>query len=374
MADLDSRVVGKRIADARGRAGLTQAELAAAISLDRSALTKVENGSRRVSALELARIADALDERVEWFVAATPEAIVSHRNLAEPGAASPAVDRIVERISRNVEFLAEHDDRLMPAAAAPCLPRPGTVADAERMAVRARELLSVHAEEPLLDLAARVAGIGLLAFSWEMGDTAADAASILLAAGGVALVNGSLAVGRRRLALAHELGHYVFADEYAVDWNVAEREDGDAWESRLDRFARAVLLPAGGLGDMWARLRADGDDLRTMTVKVASAYRVDMTTLARRLRELGHVDQSGMTAIRSFRTTKADIVEFDLLVCEELRSPALPRRYEESVLRLYRNEIIAAVGATDLLLDTWNEDDLPVLPPLPENHIWKSVS
>jgi transcriptional regulator with XRE-family HTH domain len=51
---------GERIATACNRAGLTQAELASAISVDRSALTKIEIGSRRVSALELTRIAEAL--------------------------------------------------------------------------------------------------------------------------------------------------------------------------------------------------------------------------------------------------------------------------------------------------------------------------
>src|SRR5215475_5742989 len=101
--------MGERVAQARGRAGLTQADLASAISLDRSAVTKIENGTRGVSALELSRIADALGERIEWFVTAAPESIVSHRNLAEPGAASPDIDRATERIARNVEFLVEHD-------------------------------------------------------------------------------------------------------------------------------------------------------------------------------------------------------------------------------------------------------------------------
>ncbi|AEH10829.1 helix-turn-helix domain protein [Candidatus Protofrankia datiscae] len=38
--------IGRRIADARERSGLTQAELASAVFLDRSALTKIENGAR----------------------------------------------------------------------------------------------------------------------------------------------------------------------------------------------------------------------------------------------------------------------------------------------------------------------------------------
>ena len=57
------------------------------------------------------------------------------------------------------------------------------------------------------------------------GPEAADAASILLVRGGVAVVNGQRQVGRRRLAAAHELGHYLFADDYTVDWRIGEQDD-----------------------------------------------------------------------------------------------------------------------------------------------------
>jgi transcriptional regulator with XRE-family HTH domain len=364
--------MGERIAEARGRAGLTQADLAAAISLDRSALAKIEIGTRRVSALELARIADALDERIEWFVTETPAAILSHRNLQEPGAASPAIDRLVERITRNVEFVATHDDGLRLGTATP-LNRPSNMAEAEQAAAVARELLGLSDGRPFLRIADGVAGIGLLAFAFDLGVDAADAASILLTTGGVAVVNGSLQVGRRRLALAHELGHHLFADEYNIDWRVAEQDD-DAWEARLDRFARAVLLPPDSLRDEWTRLRDGGDDLRTAAVKIGSAFCVDMSTLARRLTELGHISNLDARVVRAVRTTKADIIEFDLCVRHELTAPALPRRYEESVLRLYRGEVVSAARATELLFDTLNEDDLPVLPPVDEGNIWKFVS
>ena len=365
--------MGQRIAEARGRAGQTQAELASAISLDRSVLAKIETGKRRVSALELARIADALDERVEWFVTETPAAILSHRNVQEPGAPSPTIDRIVERITRNVEFTAEHDDRLHVTSPA-TLDRPDTVAASERSATQARALLGLEPDEPFRHMSDRLAEIGLLAFAFESGSDAADAASILLRAGGVAVVNGSLHVGRRRLALGHELGHYLFADEYNVDWRIAERDESDVWESRLDRFARAVLLPAIGLWTRWSQLRESDDDLRTTAVKIASEFSVDMSTLSRRLLELGHVDQTEAKTIRGIRTTRADIIEFNLNVCHELAPPALPRRYEQSILRLYKDEVISAARATELLFDTLAEDDLPPLPPVPEGHIWKFVS
>ena len=364
--------LGERIADARHRAGMTQADLATTISLDRSALAKIENGSRRVTALELARIADALDERIEWFIKQTPAAIVSHRNLQEPGAVSPAIDRLVEQIARNVEFAIGHDENLR--LSTPTLARPGSVDEAERSAARARKLFGLDAAEPFLNAPGRAAEAGVLAFSFDLGADAADAASILLGSGGVAIVNGNLRVGRRRLALAHELGHCLFADEYTVDWRVAEQGGGNMWEAWLDRFARAVLLPPQGLKETWQRLCAKDRDLRVAAVKIASAFQVDMSTLARRLLELGLIGQVDSSKVRAVRTTKADIIDFNLVTQDELSAPFLAKPYVESVLRLYRNATVSAARATDLLFDTWTEDDLPVLPELPESAIWKFVS
>jgi Zn-dependent peptidase ImmA (M78 family)/transcriptional regulator with XRE-family HTH domain len=371
MPSTDAQQMGARIAEARGRAGLTQVQLATATSLERSALAKIENGSRRITALELARIAEAVDERIEWFVTDAAAAIVSHRNNTDPGAASPAIDRLVERTTRNVEFLADHDTQFAVGDLAQ-LGRPANADDAESAARKARNLLGVGADEPLIGLADLAARAGILAFSFDLGTDAADAASILLAHGAVVVVNGALQVGRRRLALAHDIGHCVFADEYTIDWNSTDRDDSGTWEARLDRFGRALLLPAEELQRSWLELQAR-DDTRTAAVKVASRFRVDMSTLARRLLEVGQVDAAEAHVVRTTRTTRADIVELDLLVHAELEAPDLPRVYEQSVLRLYRSATVSSARATDLLFDLWTEEDLPVLPTAPPEAIWGLV-
>ena len=351
---------------------MSQAALADAVALDRSSLAKIEGGSRRLTALELARIADVLGERIEWFLTEPPPSIVSHRNVVQPGAPSASVEKLAERISRNVEFVLRQDRRF-DLAATPDFVRPDTVSGIEGAAQRTRALLDLDDREPFLRSSDLVSGLGLLCFSLDLGSEAADAASILLPRGGVALVNGDRQVGRRRLALAHELGHFVFADEYNIDWRIAEQLDAATWESRLDRYARAVLLPAAGLDEVWSRARARSDELRDAAVVTASAFRVDMSTLARRLFELDRIDRADADRVRAVRTTKADIVEHDLLVADELAAPSLSRVYEQSVLRLYRGEVISAARALDLLIGVWEEDDLPPLPRLPEDAIWELV-
>ncbi len=360
--------LGRRIADARRDLGLTQQECAAKAHLRRSSLAKIETGTRGVSALELARLADALEMRIAWFFEDAPPAVVSRRSASETGIPSPEIDRYVERVAREVTFLRRIIDSLeLPTT--PGLPVPRNSESAEQAAIKIRDKLELDDREPAIDLERRAAKIGLLVFSLDLDRGAADGASILLDRGGVAVINGNRDIGRRRLTLAHELGHFVFADKYSTDWNVAETSTNRI-EAFIDRFARALLLPAAALRECWR-----GDDAtRTDAVLIAGKFRVDMSTLARRLTELELASADDTAVVRATVTRRADIVEHDLLVPTDLTPPYLPTLYVKSVLDTYRREDISAARALELLLDTWVEEDLPELPMLPTEAIWSFVS
>ena len=366
--------LGARIAEARQRAGLTQQRCADKAGLDRSSLSKIETGMRRTAVLELERLAEALNMRMEWFLEDAPPAILSRRNASDPGEPSPKIDLAVERVAREVEFLRTLDGE--PDLRSPStLEMPTTEKEIEDCARKARELLGYTPDEPAIGLDTRAAEIGLLAFTLPLGVGTADGASVLLTSGGVAVINGSRHFARRRLTLAHELGHYLFADEYSVDWQVAN-EQADGREARIDRFARTLLLPIEALRETLSAPLED-ETLRSVAVTTASQFQVGMTTLAQRLRETGLATSDQATRVRSFRTSKADIVDFSLVVpptTEELTTPELPRLYEKAVLNAYRKDMISAVRATDLLFNTWDEADLPDPPLLPEDAIWSFVS
>ena len=57
--------LGLRIGQARRDAGMTQQECASRAEMGRTVLAKIETGARRVGAVELARLANALDMRIE---------------------------------------------------------------------------------------------------------------------------------------------------------------------------------------------------------------------------------------------------------------------------------------------------------------------
>lgn len=163
--------MGERIAEGRALRDLTQSQLAQATSLDRSALAKIETGQRRVSALELANIAEALELRIDWFTSPSPPAVVSHRNMADPGAANPTIDSTLEDLVRDVLFVSDQRPGLL-LGSPPPVAAPNSNTEAEELARVAREMLEVLPEVPMPALASTVVKLGVLAFSFDLGDQA----------------------------------------------------------------------------------------------------------------------------------------------------------------------------------------------------------
>jgi Zn-dependent peptidase ImmA (M78 family)/DNA-binding XRE family transcriptional regulator len=363
--------IGQRVAVARAEQGVTQAQLAASIGMERSALAKIETGSRRVSAVELVAIARMLGRRLEWFVDEAPPALASYRG-AKSEVAVQAIDTELDSLVRDVEFVTSRCLELT-AGQPEALRQPADAEEAESLAATARELLGLEPEEPAHGLGRLAATVGLLVFAMDLGE-GADAGTVLLRRGGVALINGHRRVGRRRLAVAHELGHYLVADEFSLDWRVAAAE-ARGIEAKLDRFARALLLPAEDLCGRWAQwLAAPDETWRDAAVRAASHYGVDMATLARRLSEIDLLDESRVDDIRHVQTKRADIVEKNLVIRDELSPMTLPRPYEQAVLKLYRGEVITADRALGLLRGSFDHASLPTLPPVPAEEIWAVTS
>lgn len=358
----DEGSIGTRISVAREANGLSQGELAAEMSIDRSAVNKIERGNRRVTAFELSEIARVLNRRMEWFLTDPTPTIVSHRE--REGTSRRAIDAALEETTREVSFVASVGG-ILALREYETQPVPTTHEQAESLAARARMELEAG-QKPLIDLVGAAESLGFLAFSKPLGSDSADGGSVLLEVGGVALVNSTADVGRRRMTLAHEIGHYVVADEYTIDHSVLMSGTGDR-ESLIDRFARALLCPADATRDHWKRQLELYGELRAAVLRSASHWRIDFATLARRLLDLGVVDAAQAHEIRGVRAVKADFVELDLHMPIDMEDRSLPRSFELAVLSLYRSETISSVRAVQLLQGGYEERDLPERGTSPES-------
>ena len=90
----ERRRLGERLRDARKYLGLKQEEVAAYLKIQRTALTDIEKGQRKVEAIELARLARLYRQPVGYFT-------------GEDAAASLPVD--VAHLARQAADLSQQD-------------------------------------------------------------------------------------------------------------------------------------------------------------------------------------------------------------------------------------------------------------------------
>lgn len=136
----NEKEIGDRIGQARELAGLSQGELASQVSMSRSAMNKIENGGRRVTAFELSEIARVLNRRMEWFLTEPTPAIVSHRE--REGTSRRAIDAALELLTREVGFVASVGGKLALRDHPPTTV-PTTPAEAEKLAGQVRSELGL---------------------------------------------------------------------------------------------------------------------------------------------------------------------------------------------------------------------------------------
>jgi transcriptional regulator with XRE-family HTH domain len=67
--------IAERLKQARKLAGLSQGHVAKILGLQRPSVTEMEAGNRRVSADEIARLAEIYDVSVAWLLGEAPEMI-----------------------------------------------------------------------------------------------------------------------------------------------------------------------------------------------------------------------------------------------------------------------------------------------------------
>jgi Zn-dependent peptidase ImmA (M78 family)/DNA-binding XRE family transcriptional regulator len=354
--------VGARVTEARKARGYSQDDLAGELGLDRTAITKIETGRRQVNSLELVRLAEALRRPLQWFVSAPPDAIVSRRAAIAGQRSDHKGDQAIEDIARDLTVLAEVRV-LTPNDAKGSLNaiKPGDPDGAvEAAAAETRSLLGVDAYAPLHDLADLVERVGLFAYSLALGEAAADGAYAEVEGLGVTVVNGELDPGRRRSTLAHELGHHLFGDAYSVDWGT----DTSATERAIDSFAINLLFPRAGIKQRWHDLLRD-HDLRQAAIIISVEYRVSWTAALRQLRAFDLISKDDYRVLDSRSPTRADYLECNLRVTEELQPPYVPAGVSAAAIRAYRSYRLSAERVTDMLRGQIEIDDLPVRDEIP---------
>ncbi|WUH93596.1 XRE family transcriptional regulator [Streptomyces sp. NBC_00433] len=349
--------VGERVAEARLAAGLNQTELASQLELDRTAVVRIEAGERRITALELFRLANALGVPLAHLVSRPPAALVARRTALEETAddASKAryrLDARLEEHARAASWLIDHQ-HLTPPLPDPALLRGEAEVDPVTLAETARRSLG-KVSGPLGPLADVVEQLGLFL---TVVDEAAEGASLLCDGYGVAVVSGRLDPGRRRWTAAHELGHHLLQDAYHSDAGVAASRSEQ--EDRIDCFAGEFLLPSRDVTNAWSHA-AEGQSPRATLLGLAASYRLSWSAVVNRARELGLLN--GTEA----RRQKADTPQLgDFLAAHgsapvpDLEIGTTGTMWRQAALAAWEQGVINGARTVELLYGAITEEQLP---------------
>jgi transcriptional regulator with XRE-family HTH domain len=353
--------VGDRIRQARLASRRSQADLASALSIDRSALARVESGQRQVSALELFRLSEVLQIPISHFVTRPPAAIASHRRELVDDAdqvtrARFRLDASLEAHARDAEWLRSHGF-LSPSRVSTTgweQLGPADQAEAPRAVARDLRCRLGCGSEPLGSMADVCGRAGLhvvVVGGMESG------ASLLVEPGlGVAVVGGDSPPGRRRFTAAHELGHFILQDEYTTDIGVAASRDER--EQHIDVFAGEFLLPRDGLVTAWERLSEHSP--RRRLVHIAGSYRVSWSTAVRAAGAAGLVEASALGSLPSRAPQRGEFL--DVLgqePPEDLMPGATSSPWRQAVFAAWRSGAVTASRTVELLHAAITESELP---------------
>lgn len=343
--------LGERIALARRSAGFTQADLASKVGLDRTAIAKAERGTRQVSTLELAQIAQSLQRPIPWFLANASPAIVSRRSARE--GVEHGADIALEVLVADVEQLIE-----MCLLDPPRFPGLGFTVESVEQAEEAARRVRAHigrGSGPILDLVDGAEALGLYAFVLDLEANIEGSYVALEGGAGVALVQGRDPSGKRRFTLAHELGHHVFQDEYSSEWVTGGRDER---ERLISAFAIHFLVPRSGLRERWRELHGDAD-ARSAAIVLGAAYGVSWSALCGQLRNLDIVDEQMKRHLVSAPPSRIEFMERRLKLIDVPSSPAVPPGFMAAVARGYRRQLLGRDRALELLRLSVDESDLP---------------
>jgi Zn-dependent peptidase ImmA (M78 family)/transcriptional regulator with XRE-family HTH domain len=342
--------LGRRIAEAREGAGRTQTELATLLGIDRTAFSRIEAGTRKVSATELVAIASALERPIDWFVIESPPAVVSRRRDPAVGGFSRRLDLALEDAARDVSFLVERG--VLTDARRTSSNTPESYGAAENLAREIRVQAGLP-DGPILDLQAVCESLGLVAFSLALGPDAGDAAYVEVGNLGVAIVNGSTAPGRRRFSIAHELGHHLVGDAYEP----RPRIGTDETESMFNAFAAYFLMPRAAVIKTWTEFCAVSS--RFAAIAIAVRFRVSWTAACNQLRNLDLIEGRERDHLVETELTKGEVLGFGERSVPELEPPAVPPQYARAVVNAYTAGRLTPARTIELLHGTLTWSDLP---------------
>lgn len=349
---LDPQLLGKRLALARKRRGLTQDEVAQQLGISRPTLIAVEKGQRVPGNEELVKLAELYGRSLHELLRPEMPAVELQPHLRALITAKPEEASEVDAALDELEKLASDYRGLERMMKAPLLanypaeipvPTRGSVEEwAEDAAVRERARLGLG-DQPVLAIRDLLESeVGLRIFYWGLPSTISGLYAYSTESGPCVLVNRKHPPERRRATIAHEYGHFL-TERYkpGVNYlNGAGRKP--AAERFVEAFGMAFLMPRSGIRRYFAEIVRSTSDFQVADLcRLAQIFFVSVQAMALRLEQLKLISEGSYEYLleRGFKPHTAR-TELSLEKRTESDSP-FPTRYLVLALRAYDEELIS---------------------------------
>lgn len=346
--------IGARLGEARRAANLTQGEFAARVGLERTVMSKVETGARRVGALELTRMADVLGLPVDHFLVAPAPVLSNRQPLLEEdeSVATKSAFRVQAVLGawlRDVRQLLD----VGVLAQEPLWSYPHEVdgVDSYRQAAQwVRERMSLPIQ-PLGSMAAVCAAAG----QWPLvTEIPGDGASLIDGDVAASVISLRGDPGRRRATAAHELGHMVMGDAYSNDLGV--HASVEERERAIEVFAAELLLPVSAVLGAWSSAVGGRDQL----IELAAKYRVSWSLALGQAERAEVIDSAERRALTARNPTKAEFMQALGWVPEpDLSTVRVAPAYADAVISAFRQGAISRARAAEMMHGQVRVEDLP---------------
>lgn len=228
--------LGEAIEAARRANGLTQAQAADASGITQTALSRYETGERKPESDILERLAGALGVTSDLLLGADRirGAMAVDAHMRKRKTAKPTIWRQLEAKLNIYRLHTRHLFEEVSMQADQIIPRYDPLETTPEDAARLTRMQWRMPVGPVRDIVAWMESAGCVIFEEDFESARVDGLSQWVNDYPIVLLNTDSPPDRRRLTLAHELGHLCLH-------SVEVTED---MESEADRFAAEFLMPA----------------------------------------------------------------------------------------------------------------------------------
>jgi Zn-dependent peptidase ImmA (M78 family)/DNA-binding XRE family transcriptional regulator len=338
--EVDPRVLGQRLAEARKARGITQEDVADYLGCSRPTFIAVEKGQREAKLEEIVKLASYFGRRVSELVRPGEQLVDFQPHLRAVAEKMKPEDQHelllaigdLQRLAadyRELERLMNAPLRYNYPPQVSLDPRLDVVELAESVASGERRRLSLG-EQPVDELRSILEwDVGLRVFYWPLPAAIAGMYAYADDLGGSIMVNRKHPVERRRATMLHEYGHLI-ADRYkpGIDYlNMPGRKP--AKERFAEAFALSFLMPATAVRQRFHEIVTSTDDFQVADLcRLSHFFFASVEVMAIRLEQLGLIPKGSWALIKESRSAPLPAAMLSDLPAHQETPDYYPERYK----------------------------------------------